>query len=108
VIQLTEVEHEVLLAKAERLRGIAQELERIQFEFIGAMVRAGVALLEQDPCGRGEISAAVNRLASERLLLAQLAMPSPQFYSPLVAVAAIELRDRVVKDAAAQKRGGAR
>lgn len=98
MIQITEQEHQKLLAKAERLAGVENELQRIQLEVIGAIMSAGGAMLEHNPCGPGEVASAINRLAAERWLLAKLAADEPQFFDPLMAMAAKNLRDRILRD----------
>jgi hypothetical protein len=55
----------------------------------------------------GTIAALESRiegLEAERLTLAKLAADSPQFFNPLVAFAAQELRDRVLAEAEASRR----
>jgi hypothetical protein len=48
----------------------------------------------------------IKRLQSERLLLAKLAARTPQFFSPLEAMAAETLRDTILAKAAEAAEGG--
>jgi hypothetical protein len=92
---------------ALRAAELEMELQRLRGEIVGTFASVGIAMLESDPCRAGEVGAAIRRLAYERDLCAMVGSPTPQFNNPLAAMAAANIRDRVLHDLVKKEAGAA-